>query len=151
MGASRKHDVITARCRVTTTSSQEAAGARGAMCLVRTGITGARLGGLIGAVKGCCGSVTTGRQRLDQCIGKPIDGLYSTPPGVAMYLQSPFDAASIGVVRDSACWPRLRHMFHVQILPRTGGLTFLASTWWMCSVVTCDVLQVVEKDKHRRN
>ena len=68
-----------------------------------------------------------------------------------MYLQSPFDAASNGVVLDSACWPRLRHMFHVQILPRTGELTFLALAWWMFSVVTCDVLQVVEKDKHRRN
>jgi hypothetical protein len=80
-----------------------------------------------------------------------MDGLNSTPPGVGTYLQSPFDAASIGVERDRAYRPRLRHMFHVQILPRTGEFTFLASTWWMCSVVTCDVLQVVEKDEHRRN
>ena len=80
-----------------------------------------------------------------------MDGLNSTPPGVGMVVQYPFDAASIGVERDSAYRPRLRHMFHVQILPRTGKSTFFASTWWMCSVATCDVLQVVGKDEHRLN
>lgn len=68
-----------------------------------------------------------------------------------MYSQYRLDAASIRVERDRACWPRLRHIFYVQILPRTGEFTFLASTWWMCSVAISDVLQVFEKDEHRRN